>query len=108
MDLATAIDLYLDHLRVERALAANTLAAYGADLARFAGVAEARGVSSTEGLDGSLVASYLVQTARAGLSARSAARHLSTLRGLCSPRVPRASGAPPRTALGSACVSSMT
>jgi integrase/recombinase XerD len=41
--LAAAIDAFLLHLRVERGLAAATLAAYGNDLRAFGGSAEARG-----------------------------------------------------------------
>ena len=72
------VDAYMDHLRVERALAAATLAAYGADLSRFAGELEAAGVDDVRAVDGVHVSRHL-----AGLSgsARSAARHLSALRG---------------------------
>jgi integrase/recombinase XerD len=79
MELAAWIDAYLDHLRVERALAPATLAAYGSDLARFAAHAEGRGALTAEALDGTVVASFL---AAADESPRSIARRLSAIRGL--------------------------
>jgi len=43
--LARAVTLYLDHLAVERGLAANSLAAYRRDLARYLGFAASRGIA---------------------------------------------------------------
>ncbi len=82
MSLDRAIDAYLDHLRVERALSPNTLAAYATDLAKLARFAEERGVHEPRGLDLGVVTAWLAVLAREGLGARSAARHLSALRGL--------------------------
>jgi integrase/recombinase XerD len=86
VSLDRQIDLYLDHLRVERALSENTLAAYGADLAKLARFAEEQakdgaGVRAPL-LDLTLVSGWLAALSREGLGARSAARHLSALRGL--------------------------
>ncbi|AGP37817.1 site-specific recombinase [Sorangium cellulosum] len=81
VDLATWVDAYLDHLRVERALAPLTLEAYGHDLAKLVAHAEAAGVSSVDGLDQALIGTYLVALGQAGISASSAARHLSAVRG---------------------------
>ncbi len=85
MDLTTLVDAYLDHLRVERGLAANTLEAYGHDLSLFAefaqGALDKRGGELQE-LDAGDVASFLVWLSKRGLSARSAARTLSAVRGL--------------------------
>jgi integrase/recombinase XerD len=75
------IDGYLDHLRVERGLSANTLAAYASDLARFTELLEKRG-HQLDTADGVAVTEVLVALSAAGLSARSQARFLSTLRGL--------------------------
>lgn len=75
------ISAYLDHLRVERALAPLTLAAYGADLAKLAGVLEARGTRNVAELDTAAVSAFLASLTRAGLTGRSLARHLSSLRG---------------------------
>ncbi|HEV8551542.1 MAG TPA: tyrosine recombinase [Polyangiaceae bacterium] len=82
MSLDRAIDAYLDHLRVERALSKNTLSAYATDLAKLARFAEERGVTTPAGLDLTLVTGWLSVLAKEGLGARSAARHLSALRGL--------------------------
>ncbi|WP_050436008.1 site-specific tyrosine recombinase [Chondromyces crocatus] len=82
MDLSGWVDVYLDHLRVERALAPLTLDAYGHDLARFIAHAEAHDVTTAEKLDATLVGTYLVAAGKEGLGARSAARHLSAVRGL--------------------------
>jgi integrase/recombinase XerD len=76
------VDAYLDHLRVERALAENTLAAYARDLGKFADHAEKSLAKRGEDtLDGGDVAAFLVGLSRQGLSARSSARHLSAVRG---------------------------
>jgi integrase/recombinase XerD len=84
MDLSTYVDAYLDHLRVERALSANTLEAYGRDLAMFAEFAgealSTRGGALAE-LDAGDVASFMVHLSKRGLSARSSARVLSAVRG---------------------------
>jgi integrase/recombinase XerD len=83
VDLSTAIDAYLDHLRVERGLSANSVSAYAVDLAKLAAFAESRGVTDTERLDAVVVTRFLVWLDKSGLGARSAARHLSAVRGFC-------------------------
>jgi integrase/recombinase XerD len=75
------LDAYLDHLRVERALAPNSVEAYARDLAKLCGHAEEQGITGPERLDASLVSSFLVALGKEGLGARSAARHLSAVRG---------------------------
>jgi integrase/recombinase XerD len=82
MSLDSAIDAYLDHLRVERALSPNTTLAYATDLQKLARFAEARGVARAQELDLELVTAWVGELAKQGLGARSAARHLSALRGL--------------------------
>lgn len=83
MQLATAVDAYLDHLRVERALSENTVSSYAVDLSKLVAFAEDRGLLDVVALDSALASEFLVHLGKAGLSARSAARHLSALRGLC-------------------------
>lgn len=75
------VDLYLDQLRVERALSPHTLLAYSRDLAKLVNHAESHGIAEPEQIDLGLVSDWLTQLTRAGLSARSLARHLSAARG---------------------------
>lgn len=88
VDLFGWVDAYLDHLRVERALSPRTLNAYAADLGKLCRHAEEQGVSEPSALDGPLVATFMVRLGQGAfgqqrpLSARSAARHLSAVRGL--------------------------
>ena len=82
-DLDRVIDAYLDHLRVERGLSARTLEAYARDLARFAGHCEAAGAPGAGAITASVVSTHLVRLGKDGMGARSAARHLSAIRGLC-------------------------
>ena len=81
MDLHGWVDAYLDHLRVERALAAQSIEAYARDLGKLCAHAEEHGVSSPDRIDDTLVSTYLVALGAQGLGARSAARHLSAVRG---------------------------
>jgi len=80
--LDSLLDTYLAHLRVERGLAPNTLAAYGQDLGRFVRFCEKRRVTTTGKLDAALVGAYSADLAKSGLGPRSTGRHLSALRGL--------------------------
>lgn len=82
-DLHVWVDAYLDHLKIERALSQNTLQAYARDLGKLLDVAQGQGVHSASGVDVSLVSLYLVWLGEQGLGARSAARHLSAVRGFC-------------------------
>jgi integrase/recombinase XerD len=104
VDLSAAVDAYLDHLRVERGLTPNSVASYAADLAKLAAFAEERGIHDTQDVDQVLVTRFLVSLDKSGLAARSAARHLSAVRGFCRfmlrerqmPADPTALLAPPR------------
>lgn len=82
MKLESCVDLYLSHLRVERGLSPNTIEAYGNDLGRFVRFVEERGATSPGDVDRAGVSAYMADLARSGLGARSAARSLSSLRGL--------------------------
>jgi integrase/recombinase XerD len=81
--LDAALDFYLQHLRVERALSQNTLLAYGRDLGKLLSFAEEAGLSEVEQLDLGQISGWIRQMAKAGLGPRSTARHLSAARGLC-------------------------
>jgi integrase/recombinase XerD len=78
VDIHGWIDAYLDHLRVEKALARNTLEAYSRDLARL--VAHVGDANPNE-VDPGVIAELLVKNVATGFGARSSARQLSALRG---------------------------
>jgi integrase/recombinase XerD len=76
------LDAYLDHLRVEKGLARNTLEAYSRDLAEFIEwVDETLGRPVREVRDEDL-RFYFLGKSQAGMSARSVRRKTSSLRGL--------------------------
>lgn len=70
---------YLDHLALERGLSSATVAAYGADLGAFGSWLQSQRLSSR--LSRRQLARYLRELRVRGLSARSAARAISALRG---------------------------
>ncbi|HUJ61889.1 MAG TPA: site-specific tyrosine recombinase XerD [Kofleriaceae bacterium] len=78
-----AIDLYLDHLKVERGLAAHTIDSYGRDLARLGQDLAARGRHDVDDITTADLTDHLIALADAGLAARSRARALVAIRGLC-------------------------
>ena len=79
--IETSVGEYLDYCRVEKGLSTNSLQAYRRDLARLADFLQLRGrpVRQADGLD---LRAFLDSLYAAGLSARSVARHLSSLRSL--------------------------
>jgi integrase/recombinase XerD len=79
VDLSGWIDAFLDHLRVERALARNTLEAYARDLSRLA--AHVGDAIAPDEITPDRIASLLIDNVRTGFGARSSARQLSALRG---------------------------
>jgi integrase/recombinase XerD len=68
---------FLDHCRIERGLAANSISAYSRDLARFESYVN-RG--SLPAADPATIRGYLDTLYADGLKSRSIARHLTTLR----------------------------
>ncbi|MBX3230228.1 MAG: site-specific tyrosine recombinase XerD [Labilithrix sp.] len=79
MDVLSWIDAYLDHLRVERALARNTLEAYARDLGELAKHVDGEG--DPKAIDPAQVLDFVLAASRRGKSARSSARQLSAVRG---------------------------
>ena len=84
--LGRAVRTYLDHLSVERGLAANTLASYRRDLRRYLGFLDARGVTALDEVTESTVTDFLVALREGDaehppLSAASAGRMVVAVRG---------------------------
>jgi integrase/recombinase XerD len=80
--LQRAIQTYLDHLTVERGLSRNTLASYRRDLDRYVEALTAAGVGDLAAVSAADVAGHLSALRAGGLSAASAARAVSAVRGL--------------------------
>ena len=84
--LERGVSLYLSHLTVERGLAANSLAAYRRDLARYQEFCLGRGVTDPAAIDDTLLADFVVAI-RTGdgehkaLAATSAGRCVVAVRG---------------------------
>ena len=76
----TAVDMYLDHLKVERGLAKKTVSAYAGDLCAFGAHLDETG-TKLQAVDTATVAGYLVTLSTKGRSPRSQARALSAVRG---------------------------
>ncbi len=73
------LDQFLDGIWLESGLSANTLAAYRTDLRAFQSWLAKKGLALEQVTRADLLA-YLAANVRVGLSPRSSARHLSTLR----------------------------
>ncbi len=82
LSLDDAVDDYLDHLKVERGLARNTISAYASDLRRLVSFAEEAGIETVERVDTPFLLRYVGSLVDGGLSARSQARVLVAARGL--------------------------
>lgn len=75
------VDAYLDHLKVERGLGAKTIQAYSSDLIAFMQYLDEQ-QKALNNVDSGTISAVLVALSRRGLSARSQARFLSSVRGL--------------------------
>jgi integrase/recombinase XerD len=85
LSLSSAIDTYLDALRVERGLSRNTLAAYSRDLQSFAEFVEkydAAAVGNIDRLESRHALAFAVHLGSKRLAVRSQSRMLVALRGL--------------------------
>jgi integrase/recombinase XerD len=84
--VAGAVRTYLDHLSVERGLAANTLSSYRRDLRRYREFLHSRGVADLDAVDEPTVTAFLValregDSENPPLSSTSAARTVVAVRG---------------------------
>jgi integrase/recombinase XerD len=75
------LDQYLDHLRVERRLAANTVESYARDLGRLAAFASGEGCP-VAALTRPQLEAFVRSLVSEGLAPRSAARAVASIRGL--------------------------
>jgi integrase/recombinase XerD len=85
-DVGGALRTYLDHLTVERGLAANTLSSYRRDLRRYLAFLDASGVTELDAVTEAMVAAFLVRLREGDadhppLSATSAGRTVVAVRG---------------------------
>jgi len=80
--LQRGIKSYLDHLTVERGLSRNTLTSYRRDLERYAEALTAAGIDDLAAVRAADLTEHLARLREAGLSAASAARAISAVRGL--------------------------
>jgi integrase/recombinase XerD len=83
LDISSAIDQFLDHCKVERGLAANTLESYSRDLVGFAGFLEGAGRVIVDDVVATDIAAYLLALTESRLAPRSRARTLVAIRGWC-------------------------
>jgi integrase/recombinase XerD len=79
MEIAPAITLFLTHVKVEKGLSSNTVAAYQRDLAKFNVFAQKRKLS-LEGVSRDDLVDFLASLYRDKLESRTVARELVTLR----------------------------
>lgn len=79
MELATAISSFLTHVRVEKGLSPNTVAAYQGDIHKFREFAAKRKLA-LEAVTRDTVVDFLASLYRQKLESRTVARHLVTIR----------------------------
>jgi integrase/recombinase XerD len=82
LSLDEGVDLFLDHVKVERGLARHTLDAYGRDLARTVAFLIEHGRRDVDDVTAADLTDLLIALADGGLSARSRARALVAIRQL--------------------------
>jgi integrase/recombinase XerD len=79
--VAFFVELYQDHLALEKGLAANTLRAYLGDVRAFTSFLSENGIEDAAAVDGACLRRYLHALHRQARGATTQARKLSALRG---------------------------
>ncbi len=74
-------DQYVNYLLVEKGLSGKTIEAYSSDLSRYFDFLKKKGIRHISDTDTPFILKYLIALRKAGLGAKSRARHLITLRG---------------------------
>ncbi|HRF89466.1 MAG TPA: site-specific tyrosine recombinase XerD, partial [Desulfobacter postgatei] len=72
---------YMDYLTIEKGLSANSITAYGTDLASYINYLSDNGIEEIRDADTTAILGWLVYLTRQGLSAKSRARYLVSIRG---------------------------
>jgi integrase/recombinase XerD len=75
------VDQYLNHLIVEKGLAAKTVEAYASDLSAFLEFIRHQEITDINQADTAAILKYVIDLRKGGRSGRTRARHLVTLRG---------------------------
>jgi len=76
------LEVFQQHLAIEKGLAANTIAAYMGDLQRFGAYAQVHRLGAAAQLDRSVISGYLAERRQQGISARTTARELVAIKAL--------------------------
>ena len=79
-NLRNLLDRYLEAAVFESGLSEKTLSAYAADIGRYVTYLEEKGIDAADGVRREDVLGHLIALRETGMSARSAARHLSAIR----------------------------
>jgi len=77
------VDAFLDHLTVERGLAANTRTAYCTDLSQFVSFLRRHRIDQINSVQRQHITDYLMEQRNRGLTARSVSRHLAAILTFC-------------------------
>ncbi|MFZ3048558.1 MAG: site-specific tyrosine recombinase XerD [Desulfatirhabdiaceae bacterium] len=75
------IDVYINYLIVEKGLSSKTVESYSNDLAQYADHLENAGISQIADANADAILRHLIRLRETGISARSRARHLVSIRG---------------------------
>lgn len=82
--LFSAVQRYLDYLRIERQLSSHTVMNYQRQLTAIIELLIAQDIKSWQDVDSGVVRYILMKSRQTGLSSRSIALRLSSLRGFCN------------------------
>ena len=73
---------YIDYLIIEKGLSDNSLMSYSSDLAKYITFLEKNQINDLNDVDTTVILAWLIDLAKKGLSAKSRARYIITIRGL--------------------------
>ena len=82
MTLDQAIDLFLQHIKIERNLSPNTVSAYATDLSYFRQYCADEKLNQVDGISTAPILEYLISLSKSGLAVRTQARKLIAIRRL--------------------------